>query len=797
MSVFISYAHQDASWARRLADLLRDRTEVFLAEQDVLLGSNWPQEISLALTRSSLVIVLVSPATKHSYYQTAEIAQALELYTRFPGSKRVVPVALEPMDGLPFGLSTLQVLNTGDRSPEEIAAILQTLPEIDNQTRSAVSLIEPVTADPERYGELARFALSFLLFDQLPGGAWSRSLSTWMGRVSAGDEKSVPHRAPIRTNGGVDVTCCSLRFLNQIYALTEDEVVRRELYWFLARGHNALSAKVSKLGGIGTNAVSRTTGEDVRIRHTALVAGLLLEMQQTVSDLHSTWALQAMTGYLVDNLDRWKLDTSSLLGMYAACRRLLYLLEDAPVRPQTGVLQDCLKSALTGMGSSLDEEAYESVHAAPAHSVPFRPYGGLSRLERSSFLMNTSLLILDDIESGLMPLTHTIRSRIVDSLQSVMTEVLEPRVVSSNGLVRLRPEEPSEDWGVSSQLFGVLADHAVRTLLLNSGVTAERYLECVQPLARSLSVTFDCYRLSPMVFYYTNSYQAICCLRPIDVVAELAHAGGLVGSVRECLTEGLSERAMLQHVEQHIVLSHSSTDRESINHKAGKIQVDSDALLALLIAKLESGEYVPDGGVLCDEDKWLELIAESASPYPVDASCEMKEEWARVEWMSRVRSENGGEVLRFLAVDGSDTSAEPGQFTIKELIAGQTGTPNESLDAMILRLEVSSLLPTVRDSLMKACVQLLSYEGILMFACRLGDHRGVTRDGRFSLYVRDIEELEVLCSSWGCDVQGVSRYPRTERADSGGRAVIVSTRRADYAGADTSQDGKSVPEVSR
>jgi hypothetical protein len=103
MQVFLSYAEQDKSLARRVADGLeragRDGgLKVWFAEREILPGQNWAEEIARALKESEAMVILLTPDALSSTQVRREIEYALgeEAY-----SHRVVPVMVGPPEQLP------------------------------------------------------------------------------------------------------------------------------------------------------------------------------------------------------------------------------------------------------------------------------------------------------------------------------------------------------------------------------------------------------------------------------------------------------------------------------------------------------------------------------------------------------------------------------------------------------------------------------------------------------------------------------------------------------------------------
>lgn len=91
--VFISYAHPDAHYAKRLYNLLTAiGYKVFLDTEDIAAGDLWSERIQKALEGSTLMLILVSNRTNSAYFQKEETLKAIEIARR--SRSRVIPIFL-------------------------------------------------------------------------------------------------------------------------------------------------------------------------------------------------------------------------------------------------------------------------------------------------------------------------------------------------------------------------------------------------------------------------------------------------------------------------------------------------------------------------------------------------------------------------------------------------------------------------------------------------------------------------------------------------------------------------------
>lgn len=109
MQVFLSYAHQDAAFARALAEDLEKRgLSVWSHEAELLPGDNVWLRNGEALKNSEAMVVLVSPEAMRSEWVQHEIEYAL-------GSRnyegRLFPVQVRPTSSMPWILGKFKILD--------------------------------------------------------------------------------------------------------------------------------------------------------------------------------------------------------------------------------------------------------------------------------------------------------------------------------------------------------------------------------------------------------------------------------------------------------------------------------------------------------------------------------------------------------------------------------------------------------------------------------------------------------------------------------------------------------------
>lgn len=128
--VFISHAHADEAAARRVNEALREKGyETWLAEDVLLPGMDWEEEISMAVAKASAAVIIVSPNLSDSAFTTREMRSLLSnLRTNDPSFSPLVPVVVG-QGRLPLELQQIQAIrldepNFADKLDYSLARIL-------------------------------------------------------------------------------------------------------------------------------------------------------------------------------------------------------------------------------------------------------------------------------------------------------------------------------------------------------------------------------------------------------------------------------------------------------------------------------------------------------------------------------------------------------------------------------------------------------------------------------------------------------------------------------------------------
>jgi sulfatase modifying factor 1 len=123
--IFISYAHEDAHIARRLAaDLRRHEYPVWIAPESIQPGESWVSAIDRGLHESGVFLALLSPAAVKSQWMKSETRLAIQL--EHQGKLRLVPMMLKPCDPslLSSFLTSYQIIPAVGRYEQALAELL-------------------------------------------------------------------------------------------------------------------------------------------------------------------------------------------------------------------------------------------------------------------------------------------------------------------------------------------------------------------------------------------------------------------------------------------------------------------------------------------------------------------------------------------------------------------------------------------------------------------------------------------------------------------------------------------------
>jgi hypothetical protein len=133
---FIAHAGPDAAVASELADALERRhgATSFLDAKDLMPGDQWQTKLKQTLSRSRVIVVLISLHSDGAFYQKEEVAIAIDLVRNNTPSYRIVPVLLPgaTRQHLIYGLNGLHALTVGDAG---LAAVSDALARLLSSAR--------------------------------------------------------------------------------------------------------------------------------------------------------------------------------------------------------------------------------------------------------------------------------------------------------------------------------------------------------------------------------------------------------------------------------------------------------------------------------------------------------------------------------------------------------------------------------------------------------------------------------------------------------------------------------------
>jgi hypothetical protein len=132
---FISYARHDREIARKLAKDLSEQGVDVWSDMDISVGSNWADEISRALDKAAVVLVLITPYSMRSQYVFNEWSTALRQ------SRRVLPVLAGGIsfDELPSELASIQGIDLDPDYPAAINEIVSSFKSLENSKEPPLS----------------------------------------------------------------------------------------------------------------------------------------------------------------------------------------------------------------------------------------------------------------------------------------------------------------------------------------------------------------------------------------------------------------------------------------------------------------------------------------------------------------------------------------------------------------------------------------------------------------------------------------------------------------------------------
>ena len=124
-SVFISYAHDDASLAKFIASLLEREGVDTWREAEIGAGVNWQQELTRKLEEATLYVLLITPSYLESRWANFELGVALARAARSE-DVNVLPLTfgVSPAE-LPPQLRHIQALSLDKKDPVEVQQALE------------------------------------------------------------------------------------------------------------------------------------------------------------------------------------------------------------------------------------------------------------------------------------------------------------------------------------------------------------------------------------------------------------------------------------------------------------------------------------------------------------------------------------------------------------------------------------------------------------------------------------------------------------------------------------------------
>lgn len=489
--------------------------------------------------------------------------------------------------------------------------------------------------DERRFREMEdrawRVAYSFLRLDQLPSGAWARSLPLWMEAIWEGEPGTVLRSPDMKINGGVDSTGYAVSVLTRFWSLvfptsqphahtpkeltdmlTDNTVVKRCM--------KNLESRTGGEGGIDVAVPGRGITK-VKLRHSLVGVLTMLKCMKSDPRFAEEEAVLDNLKYIKDNLDNWQDDESHLFGMYASgvalWSRLEHLDKDVESWMDREHLADVhelrteLNSVLKSMAQTLGQEAAyqpmpQGTHPNTTGAVAggdlmvefFRPYYDWWRMERSNALMFLPLLISQDGKTFLRggELRGPIKARLGYTLNQLLNEIKESNDPET-GLIyyynhpslALRPR----DWGLSAELLSLLELPAIEHLILQAGGNEDNLNHSKQILRCALLNTLADYPKHQKVFKFTHG---LSC-------------GGFLGS-------GIASRICPEHVVKLDKKIVSAMDQKSTEKALYRLSIEitrtapslarvadyedqedyeAKGLTELFVSKLVAGEHSTTG----------------------------------------------------------------------------------------------------------------------------------------------------------------------------------------------------------
>jgi hypothetical protein len=599
--------------------------------------------------------------------------------------------------------------------------------------------------------------------DQLPSGGWGRGLKNWMEALWVGDEGQIMRNPDMRTSGGSDLTSYAVvgwtEFMHRHF--TPQAAARLfNQNQVLYRASENLARRIGFEGGTGTGRASHAHA-DVRIRHTAMTA-LALMHYQIGHDYGSaaTDVLAENFRYLVRYLPQWKRDTPHIFASVMASTKLAELVATDVGRVGQGLaddLRDVLAAVLTEMVLWLEHEPRDikyRPHPRHEESIPrpplFVPYGNFWRMERANLLMYLGFAVNREGTGLLEPVGGRLGSRFSQCFDELLEDIAIPfdsndpeaSLVRYHRGPRAGREAPVRDWGLSAELAALLTVPAIEELLKRHRPGQFRTIERRrEALCQALLATIDRFQDLPELFRFAQSAAFLRAERAFPQVAPTEGAiRELDEAVRRAVAAGLTEVALSTLVRE-VVAVHG--------------EVDTDALTALLVARLEAGEYV------ADDTEWERLAAQGRGHAARRAVEDLDSADLNLSMLRRRKDD----VRRALVVRDGTASH---RFSTAELFAAQGfsvtdidfatfagGGPEGKFEAVVLGHALMYLPRTKAARVLQDLVTVVEPGGYIFATFTLGDHAIISVRGFFIQYYRDESAVRVLLEEAGLVVTQV------------------------------------------
>ncbi|MFA1539965.1 methyltransferase domain-containing protein [Actinomadura monticuli] len=639
---------------------------------------------------------------------------------------------------------------------------------------------------------LGLFAYSFLRLDQLPNGAWGRTVNNWMESLWAGDEGSITRDRKIRDNGGTDILCGNVinvvDYLTMALTAQEAAEVLNE-NGMIGHASDNIASRRGPLGGVGSRSSGRGAN-DVRIRHT--VMALIALIADNVGHLggHSRPdAAAAMAEYLRRYGSMWREDMSHLFGSTMATVRLVHLLGgDVKTTLPPDLAKDVhgvLTAALPDMFTALfaeDTEGRRLPRPTPPDGISlgqpfFWPYSSFWRMERSGLLMYLPLALVDGGRAMLPPVRERLGDRLASCLVALLAEVNAPfdptdPCASLIHYHRGDPGQAHRDWGLSAELAALLEAPAIIDLLKDMQDEAV-IQEKRTALRLALSETFDRYRTHPEIFHHTHAasfFRVLWMLQDsLLPAAALRELDQLIG---DTLQRATTESALVDHVAAILRLSGSADD-----------DVDSSALVSLLVNKLESGYYVDSATRIAPVGETIEayrgagarVFAELAGESHL-RTVEPIMESLLVDHDARTRraldlGTGTGRHAALLARMGFDVDIVDLSPEMLQVAAARLGIPApppadmlsppaaETYEVVTVAESIIHLTRSEAQKLARWIADALTPQGVAYFTFQLNNNSVVTPDGRFYEYYSDQRDIVELLATSGLRAEVTTSRP--------------------------------------